>query len=121
MALFDVHEFAANRSSSYSVNDLKGQQSFTAGDERRLLATDNSAELLDLQAERIVIWRNVTLDLEWLEPATLGLIGPEFEARRRYDSSSDRCADNPGFRRLSAPNSKARQYYHSRSSFRARR
>jgi hypothetical protein len=42
----DVHEFTANRRSSYSVNDLKGQQPFTAGDERLLLATDNSAELL---------------------------------------------------------------------------
>jgi hypothetical protein len=35
-----------------------------AAGERLLLATDNSAELLYLQAERIVVWRNVTLDLE---------------------------------------------------------
>src|SRR6266403_5318316 len=51
--LFDVHEFTAHRSSFYSVNDLEGLQPFTAGDERFLLAADNSAELLYLQAERI--------------------------------------------------------------------
>jgi hypothetical protein len=71
-ALFDDHEFTADRSSPCSVNDLKGREPFAAGDERLLLATDNPAELLYLQAERIVVRRNGALDLEsssraWLD------------------------------------------------------
>ena len=83
--LFDVHEFTRSSQFVLQLNDLKGQQPFTAGDERLLLAT-NSAELLYLQAERIGVRRNVTLDLEWFEPATPGLIGPKFEVRHKWHS-----------------------------------
>ena len=75
----DTNPTAVARCLFDGVDDLQCAQAFASGNQRFLGATNDAAEVLDLQAQRILVYCICPLDRERLQPGARIFVAPYFQ------------------------------------------